>query len=865
LGGFVRQYQIELSSARMKASGVTFMEVMAAIGAANLNVGGRTVEENGQEFVIRGIGLLRGLDDLRQIVVTAREAGVVTLGTLGEIRLGGEPRRGALDVDGQEVVGGIVVMSAGGNASHTVAAVKQRLAELAPGLNALAPGVSVRAFYDRTHLIDRTVSALRHALIVEVLLVAGVHLLFLLHWRSVAVVILPLPVSVAISFVLMQGAGVSANVMSLAGLAIAIGVLVDASIVTSEAVVRDSEARQAETGRPLRGAEQRRIARTAILRVARPMFFASAIVLVAFVPVFGLTGQEGKLFHPLAFAKTFVMAVSTVLGVTLVPVLCAGFIRGPYSSEARHPVLAMCLRLYTPVLDAVLRRPHRVVAAAGLLLAVSVFAARGLGSEFMPTPNEGHLLMMPVLLPGTAFSEVQKVVAWQDATLKEVPEVVRATGKLGRADTATDPAPAQMIETTLELRPESEWRPGLTRDGLIAELTAKLSRLPGYVPGFLQPIEGRILMLDSGVRAQVGVKVFGDNPRALQAKALEIETVLRGVTGAQAVSATRTEARPYVEIEVNRLALAHFGVSAAEVMRAVEVGFGGATAATVLEGRARIPVQVRLQASERSDIERIRDLLVPRSYGGPLPLRVLADVRRVTGSNEILSENGRIYSLVACNFQGRDLDRFTTDAKDTVKRKVALDPGMSLVWTGAHEHERHAEQTLRLVIPTALLIIFGLLLVTYRSVSEATHILLAVPFALSGGLALQSLLGLPFSVAVWVGYIVLFGTAIQTTMVMVLYLDEAVRRASAELGRALTGAELRSAILDGACLRLRPKLMTALTVIASMLAMMLTKEAGADVMHALAVPVLGGMVSSLLHVLILTPALFCLTRLRERA
>lgn len=860
VGGFVRQYQIELSSAKMKSAGVNLMEVMEAVAASNLNVGGRTLEENGQEFVVRGIGLLRGLDDLQRIVVAAREQGVVTLGTLADIRLGGEQRRGALDVDGREVVGGIVVMRAGGNASATISAVKQRLAELAPGVAGLAPGVSVRAFYDRSQLIDRTISALRHALGVEVLLVTLVHLVFLLHWRSVAVVVLPLPISVAIAFLLMQLTGVNADMMSLAGLAIAIGVLVDASIVTAEAVIRDSEARQAETGKPLERGEQRRIAQRAALRVGRTMFFATAILLLAFLPVFGLTGQEGKLFHPLAYAKTFVMAVATVLAVTLVPVLCVSLIRGPFASEAANPLMAGCLRLYTPVLDAALRRPRSVMAGAALMLLAAVFGARGLGSEFMPAPNEGSLLMMPVLLPATAFSEVQKVVAWQDAALREVPEVVRATGKLGRADTATDPAPAQMIETTLELLPESQWRAGLTRDALIAELTAKLSRLPGYVPGFLQPIEGRILMLNSGVRSPVGVKVFGDDPKALQAKAAEIESVLRGVPGARAVFMTRTEGKPYVEIEVDRLALAHFGVSAAQVMRTVEAGLGGATATTVLEGRARFPVQVRLQASERSDIERLQDLLVPRPFGGPLPLRKLAHVHRVTGPNEIFSENGRLYSLVECNFQGRDLDSFTREAEETVLRKVALEPGMNLVWTGAHEHQRHAERSLRVIIPVTLLAIFGLLTVTYRSWREAGHILLAVPFALSGGLALQGLLGIHFSVAVWVGYIVLFGTAIQTTMVMVLYLDEAVQRAVATLGRPLRRAELAAAVRDGARLRLRPKLMTAATVIASMAALMWTRESGAEVMRALAVPVLGGMVSSLLHVLILTPVLFSLSR-----
>ena len=586
VGGFPRQYQIEVSSLRMRQFGVTLQMVMDAVRQSNLNVGGKIIEENGMEFVVRGIGLVNSNADLENIVLQLSHGTPVYLKDVARIQLGGDFRRGALDVDGREVVGGVVVMRTGENAMAVIKAVKEKIARISSGL---PPGVTIKPFYDRSELIERTIDTLKHALTEEAVLVTLVIIIFLFHFRSIFIVVLPLPLSILMAFILMNHFGISSNIMSLSGIAIAIGVLVDAGIVMTENVIRHAETAEKEKGRRLNGAEIMDVTLAAAQQVGRPIFFAMVIIILAFIPVFSLTGQEGKLFHPLAFTKTFAMAGSTVLAITLVPALCAALIRGPFQAEGNNVLMRFLLGIYDPILGWALRFRKTVLGLALVALAVALILAfgvpskivsklstlnpqlaaklpRGMGSEFMPPLNEGSLLFMPVLLPDVSLSEVKRIMAWQDQVIKQTPEVESVAGKLGRAETATDPAPVQMIETTIMLKPKDQWRPGLTEDKIITELVEKLSNVPGYIPGFLQPIQNRILMISTGIRAQVGIKILGDNLDALQQKAFEVERIVREIPGAVGVAASRMQGKPYLNIELNRSAMAHYGLRAQDVL-----------------------------------------------------------------------------------------------------------------------------------------------------------------------------------------------------------------------------------------------------------------------------------------------------------
>lgn len=883
IGGFVRQYQIAVSSDKMRAVMVSLQEVMEAVAAANLNVGGKVIEENGQEFVVRGVGLVESVDDIESIVVRSADGVPVYLRDIATVSLGGEFRRGSLDVNGREVVGGIVVMRTGENAMAVIRGIKEKIAQIQPSLPA---GVTIKAFYDRSGLIERTIDTLRTALVEEIILVTLAHILFLWHFRSVLIVTIPLPASILIAFILMGVFGITSNVMSLAGIAIAIGVLVDAAIVITENVIRHCEQATDRKGAPLTAAETLRVTGESASQVGRPFFFAMAIIVLAFLPVFALTGQEGKLFHPLAYTKTFAMVAATILAVTIVPVLCSWLVRGPFHPESANRIMRPLLGLYRPALDWSLHHARAVLAIAAALLVAALFlafglprpavqwlqergwtglarAAGGLGSEFMPPLNEGSLLFMPVLLPSTSLTEVKRIMAWQDTVMRTVPEVESAAGKLGRAETPTDPAPVEMIETTIMLRPEDQWRPGMTKDKLVAELTEKLAQVPGYVPGFLQPIENRILMLSTGIRAQVGVKILGSDLDVLQRKAYEVEKVLRTVQGAVGVAPSRVQAKPYLEIVPDRVRLARHGLSMRDILDYVEAGLGGVNVTTTIEGRERLPVQVRLARGERDDMAQIGNILVAGKDGTYVPLGQLAEIRRSVGPSEIQSEDGLLKLFVQANVQGRDLGGFVAEAQRRVAEKVAPEPGVTIVWSGQFENQLRARRTLQAVVPAVLLIIFLLLVVTFRSTLEAAHVVLAVPFALTGGVFLQWLLGYNFSVAVWVGYIALFGTAIQTGVVMVVYLEEALQRKRQERGDKFSPDDLLAAVKEGALLRLRPKVMTVSTVVASLLPIMWSTSTGAEVMKPIAAPVIGGMVSSLLHILVVTPVIFYALRWRE--
>ena len=883
IGGFARQYQIQVSSLKMRDRNVTLTQIMDAVRQSNLNVGGKVIEENGMEFVVRGLGLVNSNEDLENIFLQQNNGTPIYLKDVATVQIGGDFRRGALDVDGHEAVGGVVVMRTGENAMQVIRDVKTKIAQISPSL---PPGVSIKSFYDRSELIDRTLGTLKHALTEEIILVTLVIVIFLFHFRSILIVVLPLPLSLLFSFILMQQTGITSNIMSLCGLAIAIGVLVDAGIVMAENAIRHCEIAEKKKGARLNQTESLAITLAAAQQVGRPIFFAMVIIILAFVPVFALTGQEGKLFHPLAFTKTFAMIGSTILAITLVPVLCATLIRGPFHSENSNPLMKLLHAIYDPILDWALRWRKTVVGSALLLVLTALTLAfgvpepilkklatfnpqlatklpRGLGSEFMPTLNEGSLLFMPVLLPSTSFAEVKRVMAWQDQVIKQTPEVVSVAGKLGRSETATDPAPVEMIETTIMLKPEAQWRAGMTKEKLIAEMEEKLSQVPGYIPGFLQPIENRILMISTGIRAQVGIKILGDNLDALQQKAFEVERVVRKIPGAVGVAASRAQGKPYLNIEVDRTAMAHYGLRAEDVLDVVQSGLGGENVSTAIAGRERIPIQVRLQRSERDDIERLGDVLVPTPAGKFLPLGSVATIRREIGPSEIASENGRLRVFVQANVEGRDLGGFVQETQARLAKEIVLPPGITIEWSGQYENQIRAQNTLRLIVPAALFMIFILLYVIYHSAKEAAHVILAVPFALTGGVFLQWWLGYNFNVAVWVGYIALFGTAIQTGVVMVVYLDEAVKRKMAELGDKFSRADLIQAVKEGAKLRLRPKVMTVATIVASLLPILWNTRTGAEVMKPLAAPVVGGMLSSLVHILIVTPVIFCWLREKE--
>ncbi|MEI6105728.1 MAG: CusA/CzcA family heavy metal efflux RND transporter [Opitutae bacterium] len=918
VGGFVRQWQVEVSALKLKQYGLMLGEVMDAVAASNRNVGGTTIEENGAEFIVRGLGLVQSVADLEGVPVMPRRGSPLFLRDVATVRIGGEFRRGALDINGRAAVGGIVVMRYGENAWRVITDVKARLAALSPGL---PKGVSIASFYDRSDLIGRAITTLKHTLVEEVILVTLAHILFLFHFRSILIVTLPLPASILISFILMDRFGIPSHIMSLTGIAISIGVLVDAGIVMTENVIRHCErALEEKVGavapnspealggkRPypeLTAQEVFTHTLEAATQVGRPMFFAMMIIILAFVPVFLLTGQEGKLFHPLAYTKSFALLGAVLLALTAVPVFCTFLVRGPFKPESENWLMKFLLKIYDPVLDWALEHRKTVLGFAGILLAASCLVAfgvpkfvraqlstlnsqlaaklpHGFGSEFMPTLEEGSLLFMPVLLPATSLTEVQRIMAWQDQVMSTLPEVASVAGKLGRSDSATDPAPVEMIETTIMLKPTSQWRPGMTKQKIIAELSAKLMNVPGYVPGFLQPIENRVLMTSTGIRAQVGVKIFGDNLDALQAKAFEVQRVIEKIQGATGVAPSRVQGKPYLEIVVRRDDLGRYGLRVDDVFRYVEGGLGGTIVGTSLKGRERWPIQVRLEQADREDLDKLGELALPTPSGALVQLRQVADIKRVVGPNEIQSENGRLRVFVQANVGDRDLGGFVDEIKEHVTRDVQLDAGMTVEYSGQYEHQLRARQTLLYVFPAVLLIIFALLVMTFKSAAEAAHVILAVPFALTGGVMLQALLGYNFSVAVWVGYIALFGTAIQTGVIMVIYLEEAVAKAAADKGRArtplraedpaakglaalpLTRPELITAIKAGARLRLRPKVMTVATAIASLLPIFWLDRTGVEVMRPLATPVVGGMLSSLVHILVVTPVIFAWLRERQ--
>ena len=849
VGGYVQQYQIDVDPNRLRAYNIPLSSVIDAVRRSNANVGGNVVEQNGQWSVVRGVGLISSLADVENIVIGASVGTPIYVRNVANVKIGDAFRVGVLDRDGKEAVGGVVIARYGVNTLDVIERVKEKIKSLQGGL---PQGVKIVPFYDRTELIERATHTLKRALIEEIILVTLAHIVFLFHFRSILIVTIPLPLAVLMSFLFMYYMGISSNLMSLAGIAIAIGVLVDAGIVVTENAFRYLEKNSIDPrDRP---GVWRGVLKSAQL-VGRPIFFSMAIIILAFVPVFALTGREGKLFHPLAFTKTFAMVGATIIAVTLVPVLCSFLLGGRFHSEDENPVMRALHRIYRPALNWALAHRAATILTAAVLLGSALFLATRIGSEFMPDLDEGDIMYMPVTDPAISANEALRVMQMQDGILKSFPEVAWVVGKAGRAETSTDPAPINMNETIVHLKPREEWRSGITREKLVNEMDAKL-QMPGVNNIWIQPIKNRIEMLSTGIRTEVGVKIFGSDINELEQRSREVASALQTVHGAANVYAEQITGAPYIDIRVDRQAAARYGIDVETIQNVINTGIGENNLTMTIEGRKRFPVRVRYAPEFRTSPESLGRLLVSAPGGAQIPLAQVTTISSVQGPAMISSENGLLRGTVTLNVRGRDVGGFVEEAKRVLSERVQLPAGYYVEWTGEYENQLRARARLQLVVPIVLVVIFVMLYFTYHSILEAAHVLMAVPFALTGGVYLLYALGYNFSVAVWVGFIALFGTAVQTGVVMVIYLNEAVERKKLEVGEHLSLRQLKEAVIEGAVLRLRPKLMTVSTVVAGLLPIMWSTSSGAEVMKPLATPVLGGMVSSLVHVLIVTPVIF---------
>ncbi len=856
VGGEVQQYQIDVDPNRLRSYGLPLSRVMDAVLRSNQNVGGNVLESNGSWSIVRGLGLIESVADIQHIVVASKAGVPIYVRDVGNVGIGNAFRVASLVKGGREVVGGVVVARSGVNPRELIDRVKAKISDLQTGLPA---GVKVIPFYDRSELIDNSVDTLRHALIEEIVLVTLAHIIFLAHLRSILIVTLPLPLAVLSSFLILYYLNVTSNIMSLAGIAIAIGVLVDAGIVVTENAFRQLE--KGSVNLQDRHAVSQSVLMSTKL-VGRPIFFSMAIILLAFIPVFALTGQEGKLFHPLAFAKTAAMVGATIMAISLVPVLCTFLLGGKVHREQDNPVMRVLQAIYQPVLRWALNHRTVTLVCALTLFAGALFLATRIGNEFMPPLNEGDLMFMPIADPSIALSENTQIAVRQDAVIEQFPEVSSVVAKVARADTATDPAALNMTETIVHLKPRDQWRPGMTIEKLKSEMDRAVA-IPGVANIWTMPIINRIDMLSTGIRSELGVKVFGADLKTLEQKAREIAEVLRQIPGARDVYPERVTGALYTDIKVDREAAARYGIAVSDIQDVVEAAIGEKNLTTTIEGRRRFPVRVRYASPYRNDVHALSNILVAAPDGAQIPLGRLAAIQPSSGPAMISSENGLLVVAVLLNVRNRDIGSFVEEAKRVIPQSVSLPAGYYLGWSGQYENQEHARRRLELVFPIVLAVIYVLLFLTYRSFTEAAHVLMAVPFALTGGVYLLYLLGYNFSVAVWVGFIALFGTAVQTGMVMVIYLQEAVARKEQEHGASFSVRHLQEAVIDGALLRLRPKIMTVSTIVAGLLPIMWSQRVGSEVIKPLAAPVLGGMVSSLIHVLIVTPVIFLWLRERE--
>lgn len=851
VGGMVRQYQIVLAPEKLRAYQLSTAMIAAAVNRANQESGGSSIEMAEAEYMIRAKGYLEGIDDLKQIPLLLGENGVpVLLGDVAEITIGPQMRRGIAELDGQgEVVGGIVVMRYGENALAVINRVKAKLDELRPGLPA---GVEIVETYDRSGVIERAVANLKDTVIKELLVVVAVCALFLLHLRSALVIAVCLPLGVLVSFIVMERQGINANIMSLGGIALAIGAMVDASIVMVENVHKHLE-RTAITR------ENRwQIISEASIEVGPPLFFALLIITVSFLPVFTLEAQEGRLFAPLAFTKTYAMAAAAGLAVTLVPVLMGYFIRGKIIAEQKNPLNRTLTALYRPLVNLTLRFPKTLIVIAMLGTASLWYPLSKLGSEFMPDLDEGDLLYMPTTLPGISPGKVAELLMQTDRLILSVPEVKRVFGKAGRAETATDPAPLTMLETTIQLHPREQWRPGMTTAGIIAELD-EVVKLPGVTNAWLMPIRTRIDMLATGIRTPLGIKVAGPDLAVIETIGGEIEEALRHLPGTSSVYSERPTGGRYLEIDIDRSAAAGYGLNIADVQEVIRTAVGGVAIGQTIEGLERYPINLRYPRDSRDSVEKLRRLPLPAPGGIWVALEQVARVEIVDGPPMIRSENARLSGWTFVDIQGRDLGGYVGEARQAVQRHVDLPPGYSLSWSGQYEYLERASARLKLVIPLTLAIILILLYLSFGRIGETLLIMLTLPLSLVGGFWYLHWLGYNLSVATGVGFIALAGVAAETGIIMLVYLDQALQKRldqARAVGRRLHLDELREALVEGALLRVRPKIMTVGTVIVGLLPIMFSQGTGAEVMRRIAAPMLGGMVSATILTLVVLPAIY---------
>jgi len=861
LGGAVRQYQVVLDPDRLRAYGITHKAVIEAIRGANQEASGSVLELAEAEYMVRASGYLQSLEDFRKIPLRANASGVpVQLGDVAHLQMGPELRRGIAELDGEgEVTGGIIVMRSGRNALQTIEAVKRKIEQLKSGL---PPGVEIVPTYDRSGLINRSVQNLKGKLLEEFVVVALVCLAFLFHLRSALVAIVSLPLGVLLAFIVMRYQGVNANIMSLGGIAIAIGAMVDAAIVMIENVHKHLERWRAENpDRQPSAKEHWQLIGAASEQVGPALFFSLLIITLSFVPIFTLEAQEGRLFAPLAYTKTYAMAAAAGLAVTLIPVLMGHFIRGRIPAEDRNPLNRWLVRLYRPVLNRVLEWPRTTILVGVALLALTVLPLLRLGGEFMPALDEGDLLHMPSALPGLSTGKASQLLQQMDRMLMSVPEVKTVFGKMGRAETATDPAPLEMTETTVQFKPRDQWRAGMTPEKLVEELDAKL-QIPGLANVWIPPIRNRIDMLATGIKSPVGVKVAGTDPVVIDQIARQIEQVVRNVPGVTSAVAERLTGGRYIEVHIDRDAAARYGLNIADVQSVITAAIGGETVAETIEGLQRFPISVRYPRELRDSLTDLKQLPIVTERGAQITLGTVAELRITDGPPMLRSENARLSGWIYVDLRGRDLQSAVEDMRTRVARDVKLPAGYSISWSGQFEYLERAKARLRIVVPFTLVVIFVLLYLTFRRFDEAALIMATLPFALIGGLWFIYLLGHDVSVATAVGFIALAGVAAEFGVVMLIYLQQAWE-ARLATGAQPTRALLDEAIREGAVLRVRPKAMTVCVIIAGLLPIMWSHGTGSEVMQRIAAPMIGGMITAPLLSLLVIPAAYRLMRRRQ--
>ncbi len=864
IGGFVRQYQVRLDPDKLRAFNIPLSTVIEKVRDSTNEVGGRLLEFQGAEYMVRGLGYLRSLSDLETVPVASKNGTPILVRDLGTVSFGPDIRRGVAEWNGEgETVGGIVVMRFGSNALNVISGVKKKLAEIS---GSLPPGVEIVSGYDRSGLIDASIDTLKRDLIEEAVIVSLVIVIFLFHFRSALIPILTLPIAVVASFIPMYYLQISSNIMSLGGLALAIGVLVDAAIVMVENGYRHlSEAQHPDAGdktkqRSISSRERRQILLDAAKQVGPALFFSLLIIVVSFLPVFLLEAQEGRMFRPLAWTKTLAIGFSSLLAITLVPPLMLLFIRGRLRPESSNPVSRVTQALYLPVLRLCLRFPKTTVLLNLVFLALTFPLAFKLGSQFMPPLFEGASLYMPTALPGISIGQATQLLLQQDQVLRSFPEVATVFGSIGRSDSATDNAPLDMYDTTVMLKPRSEWRRGMTYEKLISEMDAKL-QFPGLTNTWTMPIENRLDMELTGIKTPVGIKIQGPSLDGIEALGATVQQILGAMPEMRSVFAERVAQGFYINVEVNRAEAARYGLTVGDVQRAITSGIGGENIAENIEGRERYPISVRYALDFRDDIQKLERVVIATPSNAQVPLGELAKISFSKGPAMIRDEDAALTGYVYLDLNTRDYGGFVSRADRLLQEKLHLPAGYSLKWSGEYEFELRAKERLKIILPIVFLAIFMLLYMVFRSVTESLILIFPTLYAMTGGLLLQWYLGYNFSVAVWVGYIALFGIAVETGVVMVVYLHEALDRRLAT-GSVLQRGDIEQAAIEGAVLRLRPKLMTVAAVLASLVPILWETGVGSDVMKPIAAPIVGGMITSTIHVLILVPVFFVMMKAR---